>query len=95
MRKRAEVAYGSLDMAERRPVDRALDALLSTSLQELIQSGKIRKFKASSGFDLYIYRCGPRLRLVLSRNRTLWMVEDIVDHDRLLRILTKAGGEDR
>ena len=83
---------GSLDRVERDRVNRGLEALRSSGSQQLARSGKIIKLNTISGDNLYSYRAGARLRVVLSQTRTGWIVEDIVDHDRLLRILPKGGG---
>jgi hypothetical protein len=89
--RRAEVALRSLNPTERKKILQALDLLQYASIEELNQSGKFHKIHAASGERLYIYRSSRRLRIVLSKNENEWTVEDIVDHDRLDRLLPGRG----
>lgn len=85
----AEIALRSLSLQERSKLQHAIELLLSMSPEELMRSGKLRLQKAHSGENIYVYRGTQRLRVVLSRTEQTWIVEDIVDHERLDRLLPK------
>lgn len=87
IQRRAEIALRSLDPPERRKVEEALRWLESTDPSALNASPKLQKLKLASPRLLYSLRVGNRLRVILSFNPTEWTVEDIVDHDRLVRLI--------
>jgi hypothetical protein len=95
IRKRAEIALRSLDKPDRDRANRALGTLQNSELREILRTGKITRLNTISSENLYSYRAGLRLRLVLSRTDGEWILEDVVDHDRLLRILPKGGGNEK
>lgn len=87
---RAEIALRSLDPPERERVHKAI-----LSLQKASESGKLIKshhwrltlLKLPSPEKFYSFRVGKTLRLILSSHKSQWIVEDIIDHDRLARLL--------
>ena len=87
MQSRAEIALRSLEKTEQNQVKRALSEISTFTLAELSQSSKFRILHVTSGEKLYIYRGNQKLRLVLSVDSDRCMVEDIVDHDRVDRLL--------
>jgi hypothetical protein len=85
--KRAEVALRSLGNADRISIHKALEKLRNINIQTLMRSRQLKKSQTPSGEPLYIYRGNLRLRIILSKQNSSWIVEDIIDHDRLDRIL--------
>lgn len=86
---RAHVALQSLDSRDQTATHKALSWLTSVPHEQMVRSPRIKKVQ---GLDLYILKIGIRLRAVLSRKDDVWTVEDIVDHDRLQRLLSVYGG---
>jgi hypothetical protein len=84
---RAEIALRSLDPPERQSVQAALEVLEHADLGALKSSGKLHAMKLSSPERLYSFRVNKMLRLILSERLSQWIVEDIVNHDRLARLL--------
>lgn len=92
--RRAEIALRSLQKSERKHVERALNELLSSDRAALQQSPKLHKLASGfSGRKLFVYRASPKLRLVVSLEDDVCVLEDIVDHDRLDRLLKREGQE--
>lgn len=81
--RRAEIALRSLDRAERSRVESALVMLGRTKPSQWMESGKIKALRPDLPNRLYSLRVS-RLGVILSAaNQSQWVVEDIVDHDRL------------
>lgn len=88
VQRRAEIALRSLNTADRQRIDRALNELASADPRRGPRLPKFHSLATGfSGKPLFAYRAGRRLRLILSFNDDLCVVEDIVDHDKLDRLL--------
>jgi mRNA-degrading endonuclease RelE of RelBE toxin-antitoxin system len=74
--RRAEIAFRSLDPREQQKVSRALEVIDETDL------GKIKMPKLASSEKLYKLRVG-NLRVILSKAKSDWVLQDIVYKDRL------------
>jgi len=90
IQKRAEIALRSLEDGEQKRLLSAIEKLDGLDVDILKTKGKIRKFP-SPDEPLYIYRGTQRLRILLSRQKNIWIVEDIVAHDRLKRIISEKN----
>jgi|SRR4051794_18704470 hypothetical protein len=90
LRNRVEIALRSLNQPEREKVYKAI-----LSLEKASNSGELIKrhhwrlnlLKLPSKEKLYSFRVGKTLRLILSSRKSQWIVEDIINHDRLARLL--------
>lgn len=92
--RRAEIALRSLQKIEQKHIDRALNELLALDQATLRHSPKIHVLMSGlSGRKLFVYRGSPKLRLVLSFEGETCILEDIVDHDRLGRLVKREGQE--
>jgi hypothetical protein len=92
--RRAEVALRSLEKIEQRHISRSLNELLASDRATLTRSPKIHILSANqSGRKLFVYRGSPKLRLVLSFENETCVLEDIVDHDRLGKVIGREGQE--
>ena len=91
LERRAEIAFRSLRGADQRQVGRALDDLTALEAKAIFRNHKVHKVLAPTGDSLYICRGGMRLRLVLDIKGEDCKVIDIVDHDRLGRLLLDRG----
>ncbi|HEV3305731.1 MAG TPA: hypothetical protein VGZ91_04760 [Candidatus Sulfotelmatobacter sp.] len=80
----------SLDATEEAAVAKALDYLRGTSTTEALNSHKLHVLRLPTPDRFYSFRATPRLRLVLALSQTEWLVEDILDHRRIDRLL-RAG----
>lgn len=88
MQRRAEIAIRSLEQAEQSQVKQALSEISLLTLEDLKQSSKFKPMDSDK--KLYIYRGNQKLRLVLSIDSDKCIVEDVVDHDRLQRLLLNS-----
>lgn len=95
IQRRAEIALRSLQTTERKRVERALQELLAADRSELRGNPKFHALKSErSGKNLFVYRGTPKLRLVISfPDSDTCLVQDIVDHDRLDRLMRQEGQE--
>jgi len=91
MTGRAEIALRSVDPTERQRVLNVIKELRTLSPLQMIGSRNFQQLKTVSDEKLYTYRASPRLRIILSKTESAWMVEDIVDRERLDQILPKRG----
>lgn len=92
--RRAEIALRSLQKKEQKHIDRALNELLESDMATLRQNPKIHMLASGPfGRKLFVYRGSPKLRLVLSFDQETFVLEDIVDHDRLDRLIKREGQE--
>ena len=82
----AEVALRSLDPPEQEKVHAAIQVLERNDLGKLRGSQKLRALKLASQERLYSFRVNNMLRLILSASPSQWIVEDIMQHDRLARL---------
>lgn len=92
--RRAEIALRSLGTTERRQIARAIDELSSTDMS-LLQDGR-KLHKLASGLSdrkLFVFKGSPKLRLILSFDKDICTIEDVVDHDRVDRLVNKQGQE--
>lgn len=89
--RRAEIALRSLHGVDQKQVTRALHELNSIEMQAFYRHQKIKKAFSPTGENLYIYGGSMRLRLVLTIDGENCRVIDIVDHDRLGRLLLDRG----
>jgi len=87
MQRRAEIALRSLESAEQKQITRALDELDSAVPASFNESPKIYKLLPVLGEKIYVYRGSKKLRLILSVKDDICTVEDIIDSDRLDRLL--------
>lgn len=85
--RRAEIALRSLQKKEQKQIERALEKF-GTYDQATLRAKVHMIFTRTSGRRLFVYRGGIRLRLVLSFNDDSCVIEDIVDHDRLNRLVS-------
>ena len=91
LERRSEIALRSLRGVDRSQVVRMLDLLQAVSPSELPQQQLVQKVRLADSQHLFIARAGRRLRLLLSLEGENCRVLDIVDHDRLERILLERG----
>lgn len=89
--RRAEIALRSLHGVDQKQVTHALHELNSLEMQAFYRHHKIHKVVSPTGETLYIYGGGMKLRLVLTIDGENCRVIDIVDHDRLGRLLLDRG----
>lgn len=89
--RRAEIALRSLHGVDQKQVTRALHELKTIEMQDFYRHQKIHKVFSPTGGNLYIYGGGMRLRLVLTIEGENCRIIDIVDHDRLGRLLLDRG----
>jgi hypothetical protein len=94
IQRRAEIALRSLEKLERSQISRALEQLTSTDRASLQSSSKLHKLASGfSGKKLFVYRGSFKLRLILSFEHDTCIIEDVVHHDRLDRLIAKWGQE--
>lgn len=93
IQRRAEIALRSLQAIERKRVESSLQELRAANLSELHGNPKFRALKSErSGKQLFVYKGTPELRLVISfQDGDTCLVQDIVDHDRLDRLMRQEG----
>lgn len=91
LERRAEIALRSLRGVDEKQVLRALHELTALDPRTFFQHPKIHKVLVSTSSPLYVYGRGMRLRLILSVDGENCKVLDIVDHDRLGRLLPSGG----
>jgi mRNA-degrading endonuclease RelE of RelBE toxin-antitoxin system len=92
--RRAEIALRSLQKTEQRYIERALNELQASDRATLRHNSKIRIIASSlPGRKLFVYKGSAKLRLVLSFDDDTCVIEDVVDHDRLDRLLKREGQE--
>jgi hypothetical protein len=89
IQRRAEITLRSLSPSERKKVNNSLNKLRLLADKKLLPAGGLRKLKS---VDLYSYPTGlkRRLRIILSKNDSGWVVEDIMDHDKYSRLGLEA-----
>lgn len=86
--RRAEIALRSLQKTEQEQINRVLQELRSFDRATLSQNSKLSMI--SSGYSsrkLFVYKVTRNLRLVLTFDGDTCVLEDIVDHDRLYRLI--------
>ncbi len=81
----------SLRGIDQKQVNRALQELQALAPNEVFRHHNIYRFTASLSEPLYVYGGGMRLRLVLKIDGANCWIVDIVDHDRLNRLLQSRG----
>lgn len=92
--RRAEIALRSLQKGDQRRIERALTELRASDRLSLSSNPKFRLVATGfSGNKIAVYRATKRLRLVLSFEADACIIEDIVDHDRLDRLVKREGQE--
>jgi hypothetical protein len=88
IQRRAEVAFRSLHGTEHDAVKRALAKL---SMLDRMDLRGDRNFKILatrfSGREIAVYRASNRMRLILAFHEDACIIEDIVDRDRLGRLV--------
>ena len=92
--RRAEIALRSLSQKEQEQISRAIDDLRAMSQKDFYKHDKLKKhYKLISlaGEELYIFRGNQSIRLVLSATDDACIVEEILDHNRLKRLLPERG----
>lgn len=92
--RRAEIAMRSLQKIEQKQIDRALKELITLDKPTLSQNPKL--ILHPSGIlsrKIYVYRGSPKLRLVITFDGDTCVIEDVVDHDRLDRLLKRVSQE--
>jgi len=91
LERRSEIALRSLRGVDRSQVLRTLDLLQAAPAGEIHQQRLVQKVRLADSRHLFIAQGGRRLRLLLSLEGENCRVLDIVDHDRLVRILRERG----
>ncbi len=92
--RRVEIALRSLGPREQKKIKRVLSALSAADWTQLRKSPDLHKLATGySDKKLFIYRATPKLRLILSLEGDTCTVEDIVDRDRLHRLIAQRGQE--
>jgi len=89
--RRAEIALRSLGASERKQALNSINKLAGSPSDRFLSGLEFQKIRTESGEELFIHRAGRRMRLVLSRDSSGWILEDIVDHDRLETLLHSPG----
>ena len=89
IQRRAKIALRSLQQSEKKQITNALAQIEIIQPKNLFKMTKLNKIN-SFGKDLYIYRGNQRLRLVLSIQDDVCIVEDILDHDKLNRLVANS-----
>lgn len=90
--RRAEIALRSLRGKDQKQVSRALHILEATPPNKLFPNSKVHKFPSNpDSAPLYVYGGGMRLRLILAIDGETCTVLDVVDRDRLSRLLPQGG----
>jgi len=84
LHRRAEIAFRLLDTKEQQQLSKAFEKLI-TANEDFVKT-KLRKLPTKSTTSLYSYRGNNKLRLIVSMNDNTWVVEDIIDHDRLKQL---------
>lgn len=87
LERRAEIALRSLRGVDQKQVHRALAHLEALAPDKIFHDYKIHRFAASLREPLYVYGGAMRLRLILKIEGVDCRIIDIVDHDRLDRLL--------
>lgn len=89
--RRAEIALRSLEGAERTKVEIALAELLSVDARALHTNVNItRLVRESSGKNLFVYKVGKEMRLVISFEGDSCIVEDVFYRNRLAGFVGKG-----
>ena len=90
--RRAEIAMRSLRGIDLKQVQRLLYELGALRSSEIFRHHKIHKLATPSGEPLYVYGSGgTNLRIVMKIVGENCLIIDIVDRDRLARILSDRG----
>lgn len=89
--RRAEIALRSLRGRDKKQIQRALEDIQELTPDTIFHHHKIHRFAASLRDPLYVYGGVMRLRLILKITGDVCEVIDIVDHDRLNRLLDGRG----
>lgn len=94
LQRRAEIALRSLQKRDQKRIDRALMEISASDRMSLSNNPKFRLLATGfSGKKIAVFRATERLRLVLSFETDACIIEDIVDHDRLDRLVKREGQE--
>lgn len=88
--RRAHAAMRLLEPDEEAAVAKALDYIRDTSTTKEGLPQKARVLALPTPDKFYSFPATPRLRIVLSLSQEGWVVEDILDHRRIDRLL-RAG----
>lgn len=91
IQKRVEVALRSLSGKERDSFSSAINNLLLLLRKDFSNHPTIHAIKLQSGEKLYTYNLSNKLRLVLSIDDDTCVVQDLVNRDRLTRLLHNRG----
>jgi mRNA-degrading endonuclease RelE of RelBE toxin-antitoxin system len=84
LQRRAEVALRSLDKIEQSRILRAMHTISETDQKAIQRLPHVKKLQWQ-GF--YVYRSSAKMRLIISFDGDVCVVEDIVSHDSLERFL--------
>lgn len=87
IQRRADMALKSLSLMEKGQLESALKELKVLSATEFYNHPEIQKLISASGEKLYAFIGSKRLRIILSANADSCTVEDILDRERLSRLL--------
>jgi hypothetical protein len=89
VQRRAEITLRSLSSSERKKVNTSLNKLSLLAEAKLLPAEGLCKLKS---LNLYSYPTGlkRRLRIILSKNDSGWVVEEIMDHDKYNRLRLEA-----
>ena len=91
IQRRAEIALRSLQQNERKQILKSLQQLEEVQPKDLWHIPKLQKLPNDLGKELHIYQGNRRLRLILSIKNNICIVEDILDHDKLGRLVANLN----
>jgi hypothetical protein len=87
LQRRAEIAMRSLGKREQSQIVAALGVLSSADPRSLGHRPQIRRIRGVIGENLYSYRIGREYSLLFSLQGDTCIIEDVVAHDRLDRLM--------
>ncbi|MGL6345216.1 MAG: hypothetical protein ACRC80_39450 [Waterburya sp.] len=85
--RRAQIALRSLAQNEQKQILKALAQIESVKPQNLVTISNLKKMRTELSKNTYLYRGNQRLSLVLSFKDNVVIVEDIVAHDKIDRLM--------
>ncbi|MEM8831954.1 MAG: hypothetical protein AAGE96_21755 [Cyanobacteria bacterium P01_G01_bin.19] len=91
--RRANIALRSLQQNEQRQIAKALEKIESAQFEDLYKDYNFKKLENILDKDLYTYRGNPQLRLILSIENNVCIVEDIIAPDKLDRLVSNLSNK--
>lgn len=74
-----EAKTSGISPLQARKVQRALNIIRSTPVQELLKSSNLKKIQVPDRDDIYLYRVDMQQRIILSINKDEKIIHSIVD----------------